>query len=314
MLKNLQEKQEEMKQRMLQQQKEAQENSPQAIAKKALLSSMSSLTSPFDVCSCGHARNLHFEGAKCLHKAEDRNLACKCLQFDFKESRPACSNCKRRVCRKGTALCSRCTIGNVELGLRDTLPGLPTNDASNNLSSTNNSDIVSLDTSTSNSIGAETRETNSGVSENPRTSGEDQWTKSTSMAEDSSFVSAGQLNLPSFPANTKYYSRKQVSQIIGVSVTSIHRWEAKGKTPQPLQAARGGPKLYTEEHLALLKDFATRIEQVIYTAPQPGTPASQQSAVVKGIKRKVFKLNKSVERAVAVRIGKGGLLGGGKLI
>src|SRR5208282_5571183 len=61
------------------------------------------------------------------------------------------------------------------------------------------------------------------------------------------------------------YNRRQVSKMLGVSQTSILRWEKKGKVPQPYKLAHSGQCVYTDENVEILRKYMTQT----YVAPAP---------------------------------------------
>ena len=104
-------------------------------------------------------------------------------------------------------------------------------------------------------------------------------------------------------AQGKHYSRKEVATLLGVSPTSICRWEQKGKTQLPVKLMRTGQLIYTEEHLAKLKEFMSQVE-IVHYEQKPDNPENQQEKAAKIVTKKVFKINKGIERAVASRLGR----------
>ena len=185
---------------------------------------------------------------------------------------PLCSHCKRRVCRRGSPFCSRCTATGVQSELRDVLPGMEVKQ----------SPIVVVEGKAIPIVNVELEEVNV------------------------IFPTEQLLQ------DQKYYTRKEVSKLLGVSPTSICRWEQKGKTPPPIKIVRTGQLLYTEEHLAKLKEYMSQVV-IVEHQPRPNTPENQQHDAAKVMTKKVFKMNKGLERAVTLRLGRGGL-GAGKLL
>ena len=177
------------------------------------------------------------------------------------EGRIACVCCNHHVARRGSTLCSRCTQKGQIQKLRSTLPGVEPPELLHT-----RPDPV------------------------PDTPSEDNQLQ---LEIEAPVVTA----LPE--GNT--YNRKQVSKILGVSQTSICRWEKKGKTRPPLKHLASGKYIYTEEHLQELKKFITTFEQVQYAPP---TEDQQKQTVAKSIGRKSFKLSRGLERAVSARLGR----------
>lgn len=107
-------------------------------------------------------------------------------------------------------------------------------------------------------------------------------------------------------ASKGYYTRKQVAKLLGVSPTSICRWEVKGKTPPPKRQVYNNQLVYTEAHVQLLKEFMTQ-QVTIDLVP---APERQRAQAAKGVAKKTFKLSKGLERTVASRLGRMSLVSG----
>lgn len=201
-------------------------------------------------------------------------------------NKPLCSHCKRRVCRKGSALCSRCTGTGIQTELRDALPGMEVQ----------KHEVIKFPVVEVTSV-----EVNGQQIPN----------------ENLEFDNISQQDatvdyIASLDPTGKYYTRRQVAQILGVSTTSICRWEQKGKTPQPMKVVRTGQLFYSEEHLEKLKEFMNTVV-IVQHQPRPETPENQQHDAAKFVAKKTFKLNRGIEKAVSLQLGRGGL-GSGKLL
>lgn len=68
--------------------------------------------------------------------------------------------------------------------------------------------------------------------------------------------------LSAVPGTQRYYSRKQVAEMIGASTSSISRWEAKGVTPLPKKLVHSGQYVYTEDHIVKMRAYMTAQETV----------------------------------------------------
>ena len=169
------------------------------------------------------------------------------------EKRQVCSSCNRRIARRGSILCSRCTAKGMENNLRSTLPGM---------------EIEKLD----------------------------------------EFVPVEQEQVD---IEGKTYTRREVAQIVGVSPTSIIRWERKGVVPFPIKIAHSNKCVYTEDNLNAIKAYK---EQVIHTQYVPADPKSPQELAAKQVSQKTFKINKRLERVVSRAITSSSYRGTGRLM
>lgn len=201
-----------------------------------------------------------------------------------------CSHCQRRVCRRGSTLCSRCTGKTIQQELRSVLPGMEVKKEELPLRQTNwkakrapNSDYIYA-----------------GVQEGMRAA--------TSTPE---YVDQEHTGSFALTPGVKVYTRREVATLLGVSPTSICRWEQKGKTPPPVKIVRTGQLIYTEEHLTKLKEFMSQVV-IVHHEPKLVSTEGQQEVAAKITTKKVFKLHKGIERVVASRLGR--MSGLGKLI
>ena len=85
------------------------------------------------------------------------------------------------------------------------------------------------------------------------------------------------------------YTRKQVADMIGVSPTTISRWEAKGATPLPRRLAHNNQYVYTDDLVHQILDYAEKQLQV------------QRTPIERAARRSARSFGKA-ERAVATRI------------
>jgi transcriptional regulator with XRE-family HTH domain len=224
-----------------------------------------------------------------------------------KEERKLCITGCGRWARLGQVYCSRCNAGDYVNTLRDTLPGLPTeqeltqhqeeilrveaehrgaelvyiqegeddeNRNDNRVSSDNNPIIF-----TGNSV---RREEEMIIGMDPAIQG----------SEETVYSFDGQ----------KVYTRKQVARMLGVSSTTLCRWENKGKIPQPRRLMHSKQCLYTEEIVAAAKEYKNQeyIPPVNVSSAQSTVTGRLPFAIKKGMK-----VNRRLERAVANRIGTG---------
>lgn len=176
----------------------------------------------------------------------------------------------KRVARKGKPFCSRCTmIGKTE-ELRDALPGMTRSEAK----------IATF----KEVYGTEAKERNVVVVEDPNV---------TSTV----FVQSKQ----------DYYTRRQVCIKVGVSPTTLQRWERKGYVPMPMKVAHSGQLLYTDELIQKITEyknlaFTPQVQNTANQAPSPGRfrPTGKGK----------FTIGKKVEKTVArnLNFGRGGLL------
>lgn len=95
------------------------------------------------------------------------------------------------------------------------------------------------------------------------------------------------LFLEPLPSGTKYYSRGEIADLLGISRSTIARWEEKGVTPLPTVIAN--QYVYTEEIFHKIVDYA---EQQL----------SQQRSPVERAAKLSSKSFGKAERAVATRI------------
>lgn len=202
-------------------------------------------------------------------------------------SKPKCTatGCTR-FARKNSILCSRCTIKSVEANLRDTLPGLEMESG------------LKVEFSPAGNLPLEDFKLD--------------YNKRVDTAIVTSTLSKEQaLDLLTIKNQVHseskgYYTRKQVAQLLGVSPTSICRWEIKGKTPPPKRQVYNNQLVYTEAHVQLLKEFMTQ-QVTIDLVP---APERQRAQAAKGVAKKTFKLSKGLERTVASRLGRMSLVSG----
>lgn len=95
------------------------------------------------------------------------------------------------------------------------------------------------------------------------------------------------------------YTRAQVARLLGVSPTTLMRWERKGYIPQPERvggsAISPGGTVYTEELVEAAKKFMS----TQYHPEQAHTPAQDGTIqVLPRVVKKSIKLNRGLEKAV----------------
>lgn len=54
----------------------------------------------------------------------------------------------------------------------------------------------------------------------------------------------------------KYYTTKQICDILGISKKTLFLWEAKGKIPKAKRNGLSNYRFYTEKDIAILKKIA----------------------------------------------------------
>lgn len=227
------------------------------------------------------------------------------------EGRVLCSVCSRRLARKNSTVCSRCGLGDLESKLRDTLPGLE---------STSKHDFTLPGVkSVPNQTWAHP-ETGEFVSIGPAPEGafvkkvtwrevpltdEEKVEQTLAKLDKKEPARKYQLEVQTVipvPSSTEpTYNRRQVAKMLGVSQTSILRWEKKGKIPQPVRLAHNGQCLYTDENVRIIREYMAQT----YVAPQQVLNEEQKKEKqLKVFSKKASKLNLSrrAEKAVAARI------------
>jgi hypothetical protein len=270
------------------------------------------------------------------------------------EQKPLCANCKRRVCRRGSPLCSRCTYKGIQTKLRDTLPGvikdeLRIDDVERKLDGRKTLLDEATDGVIQNFLHGE-------GSSDPKLSVQLDGLLQPQQPQDECQLMIGADDVcglpPDSPIHTtspdrhdfvpsdaavqekfdedglgkahpfeeafgeqppqgSHYTRKQVSQMVGVSPTTIIRWERKGVIPLPKRFAHNNQLIYTDEIITAIKEYASQIIVTQYVPLPPKTP--QELAARGTTTRKTFKINKKLERAVAQRVSVTGFRGAGKL-
>lgn len=241
-------------------------------------------------------------------------------------TRQLCSICNRRVCRKGSTFCSRCTGKAALAQNRDTLPGVevekprvlyvaPDFDAPMKL--TVDEEWLRRKAIEEDGCDVSAGRLEPGVEKQTVI---EKWfrkdTRTGVVSEDGNVVLREKIasdlepQIDALPEGN-YYTRRQVAQMCGVSVTSICRWERKGKIPAPKKLVHNNQLLYTDEHVQLIKDYKSQQAEIIY---QPSTPKSAQEEAAKDITKKAFTVNKKLERAVSSSLGNFSIGKLGKLV
>lgn len=186
------------------------------------------------------------------------------------EGRTVCINCRQRLARIGQVLCSRCTGEGLQQNLRSTLPGLPI--------ITEVKEKVDHGSTFTSDISTSIRKIRSEPIPPP----------------------PSPPLLPSLSNGDVTYSRAQVCRMLGISGTTLSRWERKGKTPQPKRIVHNNQTVYTDSIITAIREYMSQE----YTPPPgssniPGTRTSTVSA------KKTAKISRQAERAVANRLGLG---------
>jgi MerR HTH family regulatory protein len=227
------------------------------------------------------------------------------------EQKPLCANCKRRVCRRGSPLCSRCTYKGIQTQLRDTLPGaIKLDDVERKLDGQKTIAEEATDEVMQNFLygeGSSDPEHKIEFDGLLQPEGDPELKRTT----DDVYTNDEGTESSVVYTPGSHYTRKQVSQMVGVSPTTIIRWERKGATPLPKRFAHNNQLIYTDEIVAAIKEYASQIIVTQYVPLPPKTP--QELAARGTTTRKTFKINKKLERAVAQRVSVTGFRGAGKL-
>lgn len=182
------------------------------------------------------------------------------------ESRTICISCKHRVARIGEVFCSRCTGKGLQNDLRSTLPPsmLPV------------PKVTTFSTGDQNESGSNNNNT-----------------KFVESRSDSSSES----NLTSNQESN--YTRSQVADILGISPTTLCRWERKGKIPQPKRIAHSNQCIYSQTLFEIAKEYMSKE----YIPPPVAVDPANPSTRLQMASKKSVKINKRAESAVASRIG-----------
>lgn len=175
--------------------------------------------------------------------------------------RKKCIFCKRRWAREGTAYCSRCNAKDLINNLRDTLPGMPVQEKPTELDK-HQEELLYIDPE-----------------------------KRTKLVYADSVLDEIKDG----------YSRAQVAEMIGVSCTTLCRWEKKGKIPQPKRLVHSNACIYSEEIVAAAREYKNQSYVPPSIPAVPGTPDARLPFAAK----KTLKVNRKLERVVATRIGTG---------
>jgi DNA-binding transcriptional MerR regulator len=205
-----------------------------------------------------------------------------------------CTVCKHRKARAGSTVCSRCSYSQLETQLRSTLPGMETKVDQATLSvpgatSTEQSEEVTICPTCGSDDPSEKKMVVTGPEEFPiSVECSDDW-----HAKMIGINQYAQPVLGAFQPGVKYYNRREVALLIGVSPTTICRWEGKGATPPPFRVAHSNQLFYTEELVQKIKQYATLVEQVRI----PSNPIAQAARAVSN-----KSLSRISEKAVSIKI------------
>jgi DNA-binding transcriptional MerR regulator len=144
-----------------------------------------------------------------------------------------CTICHQRQARKNSTVCSRCSFKKVRESLRDTLPNMPI---------TNREYSKQIEHATDCSMNTDGVECTCGAG-----------------LEEVDIEDANNRTTETIMPGVDQYTRAQVSEMIGVSPSTIFRWEAKGATPLPMRLASNNQYVYTEEILHKICDYAEQM-------------------------------------------------------
>jgi transcriptional regulator with XRE-family HTH domain len=173
------------------------------------------------------------------------------------EKLPRCITGCGRQARRGSDYCSRCSATKMVENLRDRLPGLPTDVIEQRVDEQEIEDVQE-------------------------------------PTPDNRDASDPGNSIPPNVHGTRY-TRAQIAEIVGVSCTTLNRWEKKGRTPQPIRTTHNNQVLYTEEMLKAIIEYKNAEYVPPPVASIPGTPEAMSPRTV----NKSVKINKRMERAVA---------------
>lgn len=208
----------------------------------------------------------------------------------------ACVVCKTRKARRGSTVCSRCSYSKLGASLRSTLPGMIKDEVpaspSSTLTDTSSEEVILNCPNCGSDDPADRRLVKTGPEEFPISLPcENEWHNQQAR------VTTSQLDL-----TKAYYTRRAIADSVGVSPTTICRWEAKGAIPPPLKSPHDNRLYYTEEHLAKAKEYATLVEQVKIS------PIAHTAKALGG-----NSLSRLTEKAVSLKIGRSTFRRGGLL-
>jgi MerR-like DNA binding protein len=238
------------------------------------------------------------------------------------EERPACANCvivgrkPPRLARRGSTLCSRCTYKAVQNQLRDTLPGMRVEEEQ--VEDEVGEEVVertivqpSVSVLECDEVDEESEDVDyASAKEALRKFSEEQEGLQEGVQEEEEIEEIEEVEeiveQEEIPQGS-HYTRKQVSRMVGVSPTTICRWEAKGATPLPKRFAHNNQLIYTDEIVAAIKEYAN---QVVDGFAAPSTVRTPQELAAKGVGKKTFKINKRLEKVVSLRINQTGFRSG----
>ena len=107
-------------------------------------------------------------------------------------------------------------------------------------------------------------------------------------------------------SGVEQFSRRDVAKLIGVSPTSISRWEAKGLIPAAKRFAFSNQCLYTREQVEQIRAF----KEQQYVVRDAGKPAERIERVKLNPRLRAGSASKSLEKLVARQMsGMGGRSG-----
>lgn len=211
---------------------------------------------------------------------------------------------KPRVCRKGSSLCSRCTMKGVENQLRDTLPGMKFEEAEQIVKNTNSmleqrkDDLIVPEFASEEEKQTWWQEHHDKV--------EEEFRRKVSLVEEHldvnppglEFGTEVQYSTPQ--PGTRFYTRREVSEKLGIPDKKIGRWEQKGYVPRMRQ---NNKPIYTDELIEEIRKYAEKTAEVRFT---PAVPMSPQQVAAKSIGKSTFNSSKAVNKAVARNLAKSG--------
>lgn len=188
------------------------------------------------------------------------------------EPRTVCISCNRRVARQGSVFCSRCSGKELQNNLRDTLPGMP-------VERQDSPKVEKMETFST----GDPDESNVDLH-----SDEDNSDAPLVLSPDAIELQPGQ----------KTYTRSQVAELLGISCTTLCRWERKGRIPQPLRMLHNKQCIYTDEIIQAAREYLNQS----YVPPSTSGPTTPEGRLIYASK-KTIKINRRLEKAVASRLG-----------
>lgn len=216
-------------------------------------------------------------------------------------------NCKRQA-RQGSHLCSRCTQGQVQNRLRDTLPGMAiqTDDqkikaVERALDDTPVPIFVSFNKASSwSAVNEPDHSQEVSHAAEPSALGDDVsgGHRAEGTSDDSQFRDPALFHLTGQEGPT--FTRAEVCRLIGIRPKTLGNWEKKGKVPLPRKLVHNNQYVYTDENIRAIREFMTA-EVILVASPTKSSPP-KASTLDEATSKLSIKSSKKVERTVAARL------------